>query len=108
VVGDCVVGWCDIIPIDREGFEHSGRMGMGVLAEYRGQGIGHELATRAIEHAREAGLERVELGVFTSNTRAIRLYEQLGFVTEGIKRRSRRCDGIYYDLAYMALFLQPG
>ena len=33
-----IVGWCDIEVSAREGFEHSGRLGMGVLREYRGQG----------------------------------------------------------------------
>jgi hypothetical protein len=39
VDGDRVVGWCDISPERHEGFEHGGRLGMGVLRAYRGGGV---------------------------------------------------------------------
>jgi RimJ/RimL family protein N-acetyltransferase len=47
-----------------------------------------------------AGLE-----VFASNARAIALYESLGFVREGLKRRVRKLDGRYDDDVMRALFL---
>jgi RimJ/RimL family protein N-acetyltransferase len=57
----------------------------------------------AITAGWEAGLERIELEVFASNTRAFALYEKLGFVTEGVKRRARKLDGQYDDNVLMAL-----
>src|ERR1044071_8316688 len=56
-----VVGWCDVFPHEKEGFTHGGRLGMGLLREYRRLGIGHQLAVKAIERAKEIGLERIEL-----------------------------------------------
>ena len=53
------------------------------------------------------GLERIELAVFASNARAIALYERLGFVREGYKRRVRKVDGEYDDDVIMALFRDP-
>jgi RimJ/RimL family protein N-acetyltransferase len=41
--------------------------------------------------------------VFASNTRAFALYERLGFVREGLKRRARKLDGGYDDDVLMAL-----
>src|SRR5687768_16033040 len=38
-----VVGWCDISSLERPVFAHSGVLGMGVIAEYRGNGIGNAL-----------------------------------------------------------------
>ena len=78
-----VVGWCDIIRNPHEGFRHVGRLGMGLLPEYRGRGLGRQLAVHAIRAARQMGIERIELEVFASNTAAIALYRALGFVTEG-------------------------
>jgi RimJ/RimL family protein N-acetyltransferase len=98
-----VVGWCDIIRMPLEGFDHTGRLGMGLLAPYRGQGIGRRLALAAIEAARAAGMERIELEVLGSNVNAIRLYEKLGFVHEGVKRRARKLDGAWDDNVLMAL-----
>ena len=103
---EVVVGWCDIVRHQREGFRHVGTLGMGILAEYRGQGLGDRLATDTIRAATEAGMERIELEVFASNERAIALYRKLGFVTEGIKRNARKLDGVYDDNVFMALLMR--
>ncbi|HUQ83076.1 MAG TPA: GNAT family N-acetyltransferase [Gemmatimonadaceae bacterium] len=100
---DNVVGWCDITRPPIEGFRHSGRLGMGLLPEYHGRGLGRRLAEASIDAARANGVERVELEVFASNTRAIRLYERLGFAHEGVRRRARKIDGAYDDNVMMAL-----
>jgi len=98
-----VVGWCDIIRNPVEGFRHVGRLGMGLLPEYRRRGLGRQLALKAIEAARGAGIERVELEVFATNEAAIGLYRSLGFNTEGIKSKARKLDGRYEDNVLMAL-----
>lgn len=78
---------------------------MGVLSDFRGQGIGQGLIAHALNAARAGGLERVELEVFASNMPAIQLYEKVGFIVEGIKRKARKLDGLYDDIVEMALFL---
>jgi ribosomal protein S18 acetylase RimI-like enzyme len=98
-----VVGWCDIIRNPVEGFRHVGRLGMGLLPEYRRRGLGRQLTTTAIEAARAEGIERVELEVFVTNEAAIALYRSLGFATEGVKRKARKLDGRYEDNVLMAL-----
>jgi RimJ/RimL family protein N-acetyltransferase len=98
-----VVGWCDIVRVPMEGFGHTGRLGMGLIPAYRGQGIGRRLAQAAIDTARAAGMERIELEVLASNVTAIKLYEKLGFVHEGVKRRARHLDGAWDDNVLMAL-----
>lgn len=102
-----VVGWCDIARSPREGFRHSGRLGIGLLPRYRGRGLGERLMIAAIDAARDRGMERIELEVFGSNDRAIALYERLGFVHEGIRRRAWKIDGRYDDDVLMAKFLTP-
>ena len=102
VPGGDVVGWCDIIRDARAGFTHGGRLGMGLLPPYRGRGIGAQLMLAALERAAEQGLDRIELEVYASNTRAIALYERLGFVREGVKRAARRLDGRVEDNVLMA------
>jgi ribosomal protein S18 acetylase RimI-like enzyme len=98
-----VVGWCHIRPDRWEGFTHAGWLGMGVLKEYRGQGIGSALLYQSLEEARNRGLERVELSVFASNLTAIRLYEKFKFEVEGRKKKARKLDGGYDDIIVMAL-----
>jgi len=105
VIDSEVVGWCDISPLRHQGFQHCGELGMGVLKRYRRLGIGQRLIARTIERAKEKGLERIELEVFASNVPAIKLYEKMGFVTEGIKKRARKLDGSYDDVVEMVLFV---
>jgi len=100
---DTVVGWCDVRRSGFEGFRHVGILGIGVLAEYRGKGIGPGLLTHTIEAASAVGVTRIELEVYASNTRAVHLFEQAGFVTEGVKRRARLLDGREDDVVCMAL-----
>jgi RimJ/RimL family protein N-acetyltransferase len=102
-----VVGWCHIRPDRWEGFTHAGWLGMGVLKEYRGQGIGSALLYQTLAEARNRGLERVELSVFASNLPAIHLYEKFKFEIEGRKQRARKLDGSYDDIIVMALLFDP-
>jgi RimJ/RimL family protein N-acetyltransferase len=102
-----VVGWCDIVRDSREGFRHSGRLGIGLVPPCRGAGLGRGFAETAVRAAWERGLERIALEVFASNTRAIALYERLGFGREGVRRRARKLDGRYDDEVLMALVRDP-
>jgi ribosomal protein S18 acetylase RimI-like enzyme len=100
-----VVGWCDVKRGTADGSPHAGRLGIGMLPEVRGRGLGRRLMKAAIEAARRQGMRRVDLAVFAANTRAIALYESLGFVREGIEPRVRKLDGRYDDDVLMALQL---
>ena len=97
-----VVGWCDIQRNPFEGFRHVGVLGIGLLPGYRGSGTGAALLERTLAAGAGAGIRRVELEVFASNSRARQLFERAGFVTEGIKRRARVLDGREDDVVCMA------
>ena len=101
--GLTVVGWCDIIRLyPHPGYEHNGRLGMGVVAVWRGQGLGRGLLDQALSAASRAGFRRVELEVYASNTAALRLYKSCGFAMEGVKRAMRLLDGRVDDVVLMA------
>lgn len=108
LMDDLIVGWCDITPATYEGMRHVGRLGMGVQADFRGQGIGKGLLKAALLRAFRQGLERVELEVFHSNFPAIRLYEAHGFRPEGVKVGARKLDGVTDDILLFAAFTIDG
>ena len=103
VAGPRVVGWCDVIPKPIEGFRHSSDLGMGLMPDQRGRGLGRALLEGTLERARAAGVLRVELEVYASNAAAIALYERCGFRHEGRRRRARLLDGAFEDVVEMAL-----
>lgn len=100
-----VIGWCDITSLRRPVFAHSGALGVGVLAPFRGQGVGEALMRAAIEKARSRGLTRIELTVREHNKPAIALYEKVGFQVEGFHRNAVRIDDVYENHISMALLL---
>jgi ribosomal protein S18 acetylase RimI-like enzyme len=100
-----VIGWCDVTPLKWEGFDHCGELGMGVHPHYRRLGIGEQLVIKVIEKSKEIGLERIELEVYESNIPAIKLYEKIGFMKEGLKVKGRKIDGKYDNVMEMALFI---
>ena len=108
LVEEDVVGWCDISSVDRPVYAHIGVLGMGVVAEYRGRGIGEALIRAALDKARSAGLERVELTVRESNMRARKLYEKVGFITEGVNFRAVKIAGRYENRICMAILFDDG
>jgi putative acetyltransferase len=101
--GERVVGWADIVPARAYAISHCGSLGMGVLPGYRGQGIGRRLLEACIAKAWSRGLTRIQLDARADNSRAIRLYEQLGFIREAVKCRGMRFDGEYFDTVQMSL-----
>ncbi len=103
--GDRVVGWCDIFPLKNERQKHRGTLGMGLLPDYRGKGLGAKLLSATLDHAQKIGLEKVELHVYTSNVSAIALYKKFGFQQEGVIKKYRKLDGVDFDCVAMALFL---
>lgn len=100
-----VVGWADIIPSWAHATKHCGRLGMGVLAPFRGRGIGKQLLTTCIAKAEQNGITRIELEARSDNAIAIELYRQLGFQLETVKKKALRFDNKYYDAAQMYLLV---
>jgi ribosomal protein S18 acetylase RimI-like enzyme len=101
---DTVVGWCDVIPNrSRVIYSHCGTLGIGLLPEFRGKGIGRKLMRRTIGAAFPFGLTRIELTVRENNVNAIALYKSLGFEIEGLHRNAVCIEGQYENLYSMAL-----
>lgn len=59
---------------------------MLILNEYRGLGIGKRLLEQLLKWAElNPHIEKISLGVFSTNESAIALYKKMGFVEEGRK-----------------------
>lgn len=80
------VGWLVFQSPNRKKLAHTGSFGMMILKEYRGLGIGKRLLEQLLKWAElNPYIEKVSLGVFSTNESAIALYKKMGFVEEGRK-----------------------
>ena len=59
---------------------------IAVHPDYRRKGLGAAILRSLLRHAKDAKLESVSLEVRVSNTAAIKLYEQAGFVEAGRRK----------------------
>jgi RimJ/RimL family protein N-acetyltransferase len=79
-------------------------MGIFIAKEYQGHGYGPEAIKWAVEWAfQKAGLHRVGLEVYGYNTKALKIYKDLGFVNEGGARDALWYDGKWWDKVYMGI-----
>ncbi|WP_257351952.1 GNAT family N-acetyltransferase [Pseudalkalibacillus decolorationis] len=75
--------------------------------DYHGKGIGYESMQILMEYVfMEMNLHRLSLRVFAENTKAIRLYQKLGFEKEGHFRETRFHNGKWQDSNIMAILQQ--
>ena len=73
----------------------------------RGRGLGTEATRLIVGHGFERlGLHRIELEVYGHNARALRVYEKVGFVREGVRREADFRDGRWLDWVRMAMLEQ--
>ncbi len=82
--------------------KHVSGIGIAVMDAYQGRGVGRLLMNACLDFADQwANYSRVELTVHADNTRAIKLYESLGFITEGRHRDYSFREGGYVDALFM-------
>lgn len=86
------------------GYVHTFSLGVTVCKEWRDQGVGTAMMKHLIQWC-EANTKchRLELQVFSYNSRAIYVYQKLGFVHEGVRKESFYKKGQFLDLVYMAI-----
>ncbi|MEO0909879.1 MAG: GNAT family N-acetyltransferase, partial [Pseudomonadota bacterium] len=68
-------------------------LGMAIVPDWRGRGLGRKLISAALSRAEDSDLELVQLNVFESNQRALKLYEEFGFSREGLRSNAWKING---------------
>lgn len=105
--GDRLVGNASLSCVmDRKKTLHRATFGIAILKSDWGQGLGKKILSELILFAKQAGYEALELEVASSNTSAINLYKNLGFIVYGERSRSLKLkSGDYYGELLMSLDL---
>lgn len=103
IASDKAVGSVGITIRGEERHKHRGTIGISILKEYCGQGIGTKLIDTIINCARDNEVKKIELEVRVDNTRAIALYKKFGFEIEGEIRNAMCVDSVFYNEYIMGL-----
>lgn len=85
---------------------HRANLGISVLKEYWGRGVGSMLMDAAIQTAQSAGYAQIKLQTAADNERAIRLYQKFGFEQYGRCPRALKRESGYADEIEMVKFLK--
>lgn len=85
--------------------KHRVSLGISVLNDYQGLGIGTIIMNVLIAKAIELKKTKMDLEVRIDNIVAIKLYEKLGFVKEGIIKNGFFVENKYVDLLIMGKIL---
>ncbi|NIM93519.1 MAG: GNAT family N-acetyltransferase [Anaerolineales bacterium] len=100
------VGSCGFFDFDQ--LAHNAELGILIgNKDYWDQGIGTDTVKALVRHGFETlNLHRITLQVFAFNQRAIKVYDNLGFVHEGRLREHFYRSGEYHDIVMMGLLRQ--
>lgn len=103
-----IVGNCSVSRISNTlRYRHRASMGIAVRKSNWGLGIGREMMHSCIVWCEKNGIEQLELEVVSENTRAISMYESIGFIRHGIKKNALKySNGEYADEYFMILDLK--
>ncbi|WP_306978062.1 GNAT family N-acetyltransferase [Alkalibacillus salilacus] len=81
-----ILGWIVFFSSNRVRLSHTGSIGMMVKKDFRSMGVGKLLIKHLLDWAEQhQSIEKVSLGVFLTNQKAIALYKDMGFIEEGRK-----------------------
>lgn len=99
-----VIGTASVKASSKKRMEHIGEIGISILKDYWGFGLGSLMMEELIEWAKESGvIRRLELTVQQRNQRAVHVYEKIGFKTETIMARGAKTDdGEFLDVHLMS------
>lgn len=100
--GGKLVGYLVVIGGSAKRNKHSAYLVVGIIKDYRGQGVGTKLFKHMERWAVDRGITRLELTVMKHNEAGLALYKKMGFEIEGTKRHSLLVRGEFVDEFYMA------
>lgn len=89
----------------REGYTWSAEIGVYIIPEARGTGVGKALYGVAIPACRQAGLRTLLAGIALPNAPSVRLHESFGFKQVGLLPKIGFKFGKWIDVGYWSLRL---
>ncbi|MFD1017702.1 GNAT family N-acetyltransferase [Thalassobacillus hwangdonensis] len=104
--GDHMIGTVTMQQQSHPKFQHKADiLAMYVSPDYRGKRLGAELLNACRKHAVKVSIEQLQLSVLTTNTPALRLYQNSGYDIYGTEKQAIKVGETYFDEYHMVLFV---
>jgi len=104
-VDDDTIGWLHVGGAKEPQMEHTARLTLGILEQYRGNGLGSTLMDRGLEWADSQGYRKIYQSVPASNEPAIDFLEAEGWRVESTRDGHYCIDGDLVDETQLAIWL---
>jgi L-amino acid N-acyltransferase YncA len=86
--GDTILGWAALTPVSgRCVYAGVAEVSVYINANSRGKGVGKTLLQALITESEKNGLWTLQAGIFPENTASVKLHENAGFRTIGIREK---------------------
>ena len=97
-----LIGNIDLTGSKRIKMYHTGMIGMGIMEDWRNQGLGKILIENALSWAKNnSKIEIIWLDVYSSNSLGVNLYKNMGFIVSGIIKDFFKDGNDYIDKVQM-------
>ncbi|MFX0081060.1 MAG: GNAT family N-acetyltransferase [Candidatus Hodarchaeota archaeon] len=106
-INDKIIGFLslDLWSKAIDSFKHVCTIGTFIFPEWRGKGISYILANHTFEIAKANGYYKIVIYVRKGNERAIKFYQNLGFILKGELEHQVLINGVYENEVFMEKFL---
>ncbi|MGB6129202.1 MAG: GNAT family protein [Psychrilyobacter sp.] len=99
-----IIGLASIKGYDKVRMDHVGDLGITIMKDYWGQGIGKQIVDFLLKWAKNNEfLYKVNLKVRHDNLKAIKIYKDFGFNKEGILLDDFKVNKVYYNHILMGI-----
>ncbi len=105
MMGEEIASLAAMKVLPKERLSHRASLSLSVKKKYWQRGIGTQMLGKLIDHAKQNGIEVLEVQIRADHTAAIALCNKWGFETIGTFKRYLRVDGVDYDAVLMNLYL---
>jgi RimJ/RimL family protein N-acetyltransferase len=99
---DQIVGFIGLKRVHFARLRHIAKLIIGVLDDYKRQGVGTKLMEFVEKWAKENEIRKLELTVVEDNDPAVEFFEEMDFEKEGTREKAVKIKGEYLDEIFMA------